>query len=354
MLYRRHDAGLELERMVTVRHSGVPRSDGHGKDRELPPLTSENPAMNMVLHQLEQLAPVQATVLIQGESGTGKEVIARALHHHSPRRSAPFVRVNCAALPEGLLESELFGHERGAFTGATRQRPGKFELADGGTLFLDEIGAAEQKVQARLLRVLQEREFERVGGTQTLRVDVRVIAATNADLLERVQTGGFREDLYYRLNVVPLQLPPLRERSEDIPRLARHFVEQAAVRNSLAVHSLSPEVLECLQRYPWPGNVRQLENTIERMVVLAQGNVITIADVPDELADFAAGVPDQNAWSPHSFTEARKRFERSYLCQALRQHNGVITRVADAIGMSRKNLYMKLEHLKIDYDRFRR
>ena len=319
---------------------------------KVPAVDTRSPRMLELLGQLERLAAAQATVLIQGESGTGKEIFARALHSHSPRRHGSFVRLNCTALPEGLLESELFGHERGAFTGATRQRAGRFELADGGTLFLDEIGAADRSVQLRLLRVLQEREFERVGGTQTLAVDVRGIAATNADLQEEVRNGSFREDLFYRLNVVPMSLPALRERCEDIPLLVARFIRQAARKNGCAVEGIEDSAVERLQAYPWPGNVRQLENAIERMVILAGSRELTVADIPVEILDWReeeelAGLQDC------SFHEARALFERRFLCDALRRYKGVISQVADSISMSRKNLYMKLEHLEIDYDRFR-
>jgi two-component system, NtrC family, response regulator AtoC len=316
-----------------------------------PLLASENPRMRHLLAQVAAVAEAQATVLIWGESGTGKEVIARALHERSQRRGGPFVRVNCGALPEGLLESELFGHERGAFTGATRQRPGKFELADGGTLLLDEVGAAEAKVQTRLLRVLQEKEFERVGGTQTIRVQVRVLAATNADLGRAVQQGTFREDLYYRLNVVPLEVPPLRDRREDIPRLAQLFLQRAAARNGRLVHGFAAAAIEHLQGCAWPGNVRQLENAVERMVVLSREEELTVADIPPELRNGLEPGLDQD--TPRSFAEARSRFEHGYLCRALQQHNGVIAHVAEAIGMSRKNLYTKLDQLQIDYRLYR-
>jgi two-component system nitrogen regulation response regulator NtrX len=251
-----------------------------------------------------------------------------------------------------VLESELFGHERGAFTGAVRQRPGRFELADGGTLLLDEIGAADAKVQLRLLRVLQEHEFERVGGTETLRVDVRVVAATNVDLRVEVREGRFREDLYYRLSVVPVRVPALRERRDDIPLLVEHFLTESVARNGSPVRGIAVPAVERLQAYPWPGNVRQLENVVEQMVVLAVGEHLTVADLPAEIADWREQ-RECPAAAPASFREARAVFERRYLCEALRRHRGVIAQVADAIGMSRKNLYMKLDSLEIDYDRFR-
>ena len=313
-------------------------------------LRSDSPAMQRILEQLDYIAAAEATVLIGGESGTGKGVLANALHQRSRRRGRPFVRLNCAGLPESLLESELFGHERGAFTGAIGRRAGRFELADRGTLFLDEIGAASEKVQLRLLRVLQEREFERVGGTQTLRVNVRLIAATNADLGRAVKEGSFRGDLYYRLNVVPIRLPPLRQRREDIPMLARHFVRQAGRRNRRPALHLADEVLDWMRAYPWPGNIRQLENAVERMVVLARGTCIGARQIPEEMRHWT----DEEEQGNLPFKEARQQFERHYLRDVLSRYNGVISQVADAIGMSRKNLYMKLEQLDIDYDGFRR
>ena len=246
-------------------------------------MITRNSFMRHFLKQLDCMAATRATVLIQGESGTGKEVLAHAIHYSSRRREGPFVRLNCASLPEGMLESELFGHERGAFTGAVRQRPGRFELAHEGTLFLDEIGAADTKVQLRLLRVLQEREFERVGGTQTLSVDVRIVAATNADLKKEVGKGRFREDLFYRLNVVPVRLPALRERSEDIPLLIDHFLKLYAGRNKCAVVKIDPEAVKRLQAYPWPGNIRELENIVERMAIFTRHNVLRVEDVPQEI-----------------------------------------------------------------------
>ena len=315
-------------------------------------LISRSPRMRPLLDQLECLAAVQATVLIQGESGTGKDVFAHAIHHLSPRRDESFVRLNCASLPEGVLESELFGHEKGAFTGALRQHPGRFELAHQGTLFLDEIGAADARVQLRLLRVLQEREFERVGGTQTLKVDVRVIAATNVDLRQEVEKGRFREDLFYRLNVVPVELPALRERPEDIPLLIDHFLELCARRNKRPVKRIESEAVERLQAYGWPGNIRELENIVERMVIFSPKGHLGVADIPREILEEREGKAPEEMGTG-SFQVARTVFERRFLCAALRRHRGVITQVAEAVGMSRKNLYMKLEHLQIDYERFR-
>ncbi len=315
-------------------------------------LITRNPYMKTLLDQLGNLAEARATILIQGESGTGKEVFAHAIHERSPRCRGPFVRLNCAALSEGVLESELFGHEKGSFTGAMRQHAGRFEQAHRGTLFLDEIGAADPRVQLRLLRVLQEQEFERVGGTRTLKVDARVIAATNADLRREVLRERFREDLFYRLDVLPVHLPPLRARREDIPLLVDYFIRAASQKNQRAISQISEEALAQLQDYPWPGNIRQLENTVERMVVLARRPRLEAGDIPEEIVRWREEKALAELGS-YSYRAAREQFDRRFLCEALRRHNGVISQVAEAIDMSRKNLYMKLEHLKIDYERFR-
>jgi DNA-binding NtrC family response regulator len=251
-------------------------------------LWGESEAVRQVLVAIGQMAPVSSTVLIEGESGTGKELVARAIHKLSPRRSKPFIAVNVGALPETLLESELFGHEKGAFTGAAERRIGRFELADGGTLFLDEIGEIPQNVQVKLLRVLEEREVTRVGGTQTIPVDVRVVAATNRPLRESVAMGGFRSDLFYRLNVLRIYLPPLRERRDDIPLLVRRFVQEFSLAHGREFHGISAEAMQALANYAWPGNVRELRNLIESMVVLATGREIGIADIPAAIREGGA------------------------------------------------------------------
>ncbi|MDQ2669746.1 MAG: sigma-54 dependent transcriptional regulator, partial [Gemmatimonadota bacterium] len=250
-------------------------------------IIGESPAIQEVLVKIEQIAPVSSTVLIQGESGTGKELVAKAIHDLSPRRGMPFIAVNCAAIPDTLLESELFGHEKGAFTGAAERRLGRFELADDGTIFLDEVGEMTPATQVKLLRVLESRTFFRVGGTQPIRVDVRVVAATNRSLKEQVQLGNFRDDLFYRLNVLNIYLPPLRERRSDIPLLVRRFIREFAKRHEREFRGITPEAMERLVNAPWPGNVRQLRNLVESMVVLAHGAEIRAADIPDDVDEAA-------------------------------------------------------------------
>jgi formate hydrogenlyase transcriptional activator len=297
-------------------------------------------AIKHVLRQVEIAAPADTTVLIQGETGTGKELIARALHTLSARKERTFVKLNCAAIPGGLLESELFGHEKGAFTGAVAQKVGRFELADGGTLFLDEIGEIPLDLQPKLLRVLQEQEFERLGGTRTLRVNVRLIAATNRDLAKMVAAGEFRSDLYYRLNVFPLNLPPLRQRPEDIPPLVRYFVAQHARRLNRTIESIPAEAMTALTRYPWPGNVRELENFIERSVLLSPGPVLRVA-----VEDLKAPALTDTA-APVTLADA----EREHILSALREANWVLggpNGAAVRLGMKRSTLHWKMKKLNI-------
>jgi len=326
---------------------------GLSRPRPRPLLKTRNRRMKRLLNELPRVARSSSTVLIQGESGTGKEVVARAVHDQSRRRAAPFVSVNCASLPDGVLESELFGHERGAFTGAVRQHAGRFELAHEGTLFLDEIGAADARVQLRLLRVLQEREFERVGGTRTLHTNVRVVAATNVDLRSEVRAGRFRQDLFYRLNVLPVELPPLRERREDVPLLIDHFLACLPPDPVTGSLTIAPEAVVALQAYPWPGNVRELENTLENMAVYAVGGCLRPSDIPAQVAEWRDDA-ELTEMGAVSYREAQRCFERRFLCDALRRHHGVVAHAASAIGMSRKNLYSRMSRLEIDYDRYRR
>ncbi len=296
-----------------------------------------SPAMQEVFATIRQAAPTRATVLIQGESGTGKELVARALHQCSPRRDGPFVPVHCASLSPTLLESELFGHEKGAFTGAVERRRGRFELADGGTLFLDEIGEIDAALQVKILRVLEERKFERVGGTETLHVDVRLVAATNRDLKQKVADGTFREDLFYRLYVVNLTLPPLRDRDGDVVLLAQHYLKSLAAENGKPGLSLAPEALDALAAYPWPGNVRELRNVIERMVVLGAGPVLTARDLPPAVRAAAAPAPATTRAG-----RVLRDAERQLILEALRRHKDNRTQAAQDLGISRRTLHRKL------------
>jgi DNA-binding NtrC family response regulator len=312
--------------------------------------------MQEIFQIIRTVADTDATVLIQGESGTGKELIARAIHYNSRRKERPFVVVSCSALPETLLESELFGHERGAFTGAVRQRIGRFELADGGTVFLDEIGEMTPAVQLKLLRVLQEREIERVGGSQTIKVDVRVIAATNRDLQQAMRDRLFREDLFYRLNVVPVKLPPLRERLDDVPLLSGHFLKKYCAKNNRPLLSLSAPALSALMRYPFPGNVRELENTIERSVIMATGDTIRSIDV-GPAGPGSAPAASLLSGDLQPFQKMKKdcieRFERDYLSRLLRMYRGSITKAAKHAGMNGKNFHEKMARYGLKKEDFK-
>jgi len=312
-------------------------------DRLDRPLVGQSPAMQALARTAQQAAASNATILLRGESGTGKEILARAIHRWSPRRDRPIVTVNCVALSEELLESELFGHEKGAFTGAHQRKLGKVELAHAGTLFLDEIGDIRQPLQAKLLRLLQEQEFERVGGTRPIRVDVRFVAATNTDLERAMKQGAFRQDLYYRLNVVSLRLPPLRERTEDLEPLARHFVEKYSAELKRPPKPISPAALALLTEYDWPGNVRELENAIERAVVLATGPDIGPRDLP-----IVPVAPDEAA-PPESanYHEAVLRFKRELLRASLDRMSGNQTRAAEMLGLQRTYLSRLLRELGV-------
>lgn len=319
-------------------------------------IVGDSPSLRQVLTKVEQVAQTAATVLLRGETGTGKEMVARAIHINSPRESRPFVRVNCAALAPGVLESELFGHEKGAFTGAVARRPGRFELADGGTLFLDEVGDLPLDVQVKLLRVLQEREFERVGGAETIKVDVRVISATHRDLERLIADGRFREDLYYRLNVFPITLPPLRDRTNDIPLLVEHFVQKYAQSTGKMVRGADAQATAMLSSYPWPGNVRELENVIERALILATGNTLSAGDLDFGIrraVSAPAAVADPGSGSLDSGRSLYKRLseqERNEIVSAVDRAQGNIAHAARALGINRSTLYYRmrkhgLEHL---------
>ena len=304
-------------------------------------IIGESPAMSELLDMLAVVARSEATVLITGESGTGKELIASALHYNSPRRNAPFVKINCAALAENLLESELFGHEKGAFTGADRRRDGKFMQADGGTLFLDEIGETSPAMQAKLLRALQEREIQRIGGHETLKVDVRMIAATNRVLEEEVEKGTFREDLYYRLNVVSLHVPSLRERKEDIPLLTTHFVEKFAAKNNRRVAGITPRCMDMLINYHWPGNVRELENAVERGIILMRGDYLDDSLLPLPVRKAFAATGDSAPTDP-CVPDTLEDAEKMVIVKTMRECNGNKSEAARRLGITRKTLLNKL------------
>lgn len=321
-------------------------------------LLSKNPRMLEIFELMKSVGETGTTVLIEGETGTGKELVARAIHETSRGRSdCPLVVVNCAALPENLLESELFGHEKGAFTSAVNRRKGRFELADGGTLFLDEVGDIPASMQVKLLRVLQEREFERVGGTEKIQVDVRVIGATNRNLQTMVKEGKFREDLFYRLNVFKIDLPPLRERPEDIPLLATHFAEKYA-REGQPPCQIVPEAMEVILSYSWPGNIRQLENAIERAVVTAKEGLIRRENLPAELTTPSSrkvSLPiDLSRPLPEQLSEFTREYERRYLRRALRKCRGHVGRCARLSGLSRRSVTAKIAQYKIDTSSFKR
>jgi two-component system response regulator AtoC/two-component system nitrogen regulation response regulator NtrX len=317
-------------------------------------IVGRSPVMARLFDTIAKVADTDVTVLIRGESGTGKELVANALHYRSPRRAKPMIKMNCAALSRELVESELFGHERGAFTGAIARREGKFEAADGGTLFLDEVGDMPLETQAKLLRALQEKEFERVGGNAPIRVDVRVLSATNQDLEGAVREGRFREDLYYRLRVIELTIPPLHERREDIPLLVEHFLKDAAGRFGRAIKPLAADALRACVAHRWKGNVRELRSAVEQALLLAPGAEITAADLfGGEVGTPAAdAVPD--AKSGLSFRDAKAQlvesFERDFLLQALRRHGGNISKAAEEVGMYRQNFQQKMRELGISVE----
>jgi DNA-binding NtrC family response regulator len=315
-----------------------------GKRYEYPNIVARSTAMQEVLAAVERVAPTNSTVLIGGESGVGKEIVARAIHQRSRRAAGPFVKINCTAIPENLLESELFGYEKGAFTGATTSKPGKFELADKGSLFLDEIGDVPPATQAKLLRVLQEREFERLGGTRTLKVDVRLIAATNRDLRAALEQGTFREDLYYRLNVVPIDVPPLREHKEDIAGLAEHFLKKYRKESGGDIRGISPGALQLLTSFHWPGNVRELENIIERAATFAKGQLIEAGDIHLD-TERAKPADSSTAFIPVGMT--LDQWEDEIIRESLRRSNGNKSQAARLLGLSRNALRYRLSKIGI-------
>lgn len=308
--------------------------------------------MQEVFRVIAKVAPTSSTVMIYGESGTGKELVAQEIHRHSPRAKKSFVKINCAAIPANLIESELFGHERGAFTGAVSSKPGRFELAHEGTLLLDEVAEMPLEMQVKLLRVLQEQEFTRVGGLHPIRVDVRIVTATNKDLEAEVKAGRFREDLFYRLNVVPVRLPPLRERREDVEALVRIFIQEFSKKLKVRISSIEPACLEALKQHAWPGNIRQLENVIERMVLMADSEVLRVSDLPVELRPepVSLGVAGEGS-GESSFKETvrlrTQAVERELIEKALEELGGNVTRTAEKLGISRKGLQLKMKELGV-------
>ena len=350
---RLRDENRSLKKAVEVRHQMI----------------GDSAALKQVMAAIGRAAPTNATVLIQGESGVGKELVARTIHRNSLRSRERFVQVNCAAIPEELIESELFGHEKGSFTGATEKQVGKFEQADKGTIFLDEIGDMSAKTQAKVLRVLQEGEVERLGSARTMKVDVRVIAATNKNLEEEIEKGHFRDDLYFRLAVIPVHVPPLRERPEDIPSLVRHFMEHFTRENNLRPKRITPAALDALQRYRWKGNIRELRNTVERLIIMTGGEAIDVADLPEIVRSPAApgGVAPKSgdalsALSALSATsrsgetkagtlrEFKDNAERAFLVAKLRESGWNISKTAEVIDTPRSNLYKKLEQYQISQE----
>ncbi|WP_449244319.1 sigma-54-dependent transcriptional regulator [Desulfobacca acetoxidans] len=315
-------------------------------------IIGQSPAMQQLREQVRIVAPTNAWVLITGENGTGKELVAWAIHRFSKRAAKPFVEVNCAAIPEDLIESELFGHEKGAFTGATAKRRGKFDQAHEGTLFLDEIADMSLKTQAKVLRILQEQRFERVGGNRPIQVDVRVVAATNKNLEELIGQGQFREDLYYRINVIPIAVPPLKERTEDIPLLIEYFLKEFARADASRPKIMTPEAVDILRRQPWPGNVRELKNFVHRLAILTPGRVIDAPHLPDNLRQEKPRTESESHFLQiNSFKEARSRFEKEFIRRKLVEFQGNVGLTAEAIGLERSHLYKKIRSYGLEHGR---
>ena len=331
------DENKSLKRAVEVRHQMV----------------GESPGLRQVWDSIKRASPTNATVLLLGESGVGKELVARSIHRNSLRSRDRFVQVNCAAIPEELIESELFGHEKGSFTGATEKQIGKFEQADRGTIFLDEVGDMSPKTQAKVLRVLQEGEVERLGSARTIKVDVRVIAATNKDLEQEIEKGNFREDLYFRLSVIPIRVPPLRDRRDDIPALVKHFADLFSRDNNRRLPRFTPAALEYLQKARWKGNVRELKNTVERLIIMTPGDTLDVDDLRDIVkleSKPAAGAPESDKERPGTLREFKESAERAFLVDKLRENGWNISKTAEVIGTPRSNLYKKLEQYGISQE----
>src|SRR5919109_1053816 len=332
---RLRDENRSLKKAVEVRHQMI----------------GDSAALKQVMAAIGRAAPTNATVLIQGESGVGKELVARTIHRNSLRSRERFVQVNCAAIPEELIESELFGHEKGSFTGATEKQVGKFEQADRGTIFLDEVGDMSAKTQAKVLRVLQEGEVERLGSARTIKVDVRVIAATNKDLEQEIEKGNFREDLYFRLSVIPIRVPALRDRREDIPALVKHFADLFSRENNRRAPRFTHAAYEYLQRARWKGNVRELKNTVERLIIMTPGDVVDVDDLRDVVRlDTKPVGPDNERERPGTLREFKESAERAFLVGKLRENNWNISKTAEVIGTPRSNLYKKLEQYGISQE----
>ncbi|HKF44998.1 MAG TPA: sigma-54 dependent transcriptional regulator [Thermoanaerobaculia bacterium] len=347
---------LSLERVILTAQKAIERRDllaqvasFRGRSESEATLLGESPAMEQLRREIARVAPTDARVLITGENGTGKELVARSIHRQSERADSILVEVNCAAIPEELIESELFGHMKGSFTGAAEDRRGKFEEADGATLFLDEVGDMSARTQSKVLRALQEGRFTRVGGSKAISSDARVLSATNKNLAEEIRRGTFREDLFFRLAVVPIAVPPLRERRQDVPLLARHFLQQASLRFGRRPKTLSPGALEAFEGYRWPGNVRELKNVVERLMILSPADEIRREDLPAEILEGEMSSPPLPPDTP--LKNAREDFERRYILAALRRHRGNITRAAEELQIERSNLYRKLRSYGIEVER---
>ncbi len=361
------DKPLSTERGLTTIRNELDRSQLREENRSLKRVVEgrqevigSSPVLKNVLDAVVRAAPTNATVLIQGESGVGKELVARLIHRNSQRTRERFIQVNCAAIPDDLIESELFGHEKGSFTGATEKQIGKFEQADRGTIFLDEVGDMSLKTQAKVLRVLQEGEVERLGSSKTLKVDVRVIAATNKDLEEEIEKGNFREDLFFRLSVIPIYVPALRDRSEDIPPLVRFFADLFSRDNNFRAKKFTAAAMDLLQRHRWKGNIRELRNTVERLLIMSPSDAIDVGDLPGSIrVESRAAVPDnhkekdrdkdnkEKELPPETLKEFKEVSEREFIVRKLRENNWNISKTAEAIGTPRSNLYKKLEQYNI-------
>jgi two-component system nitrogen regulation response regulator NtrX len=352
---------LSLDKVLLVAQRALERKKLEIENRALKAdlekkwqLVGDSEKMQALTQQIGMAAQSNSRVLILGESGTGKELVARLLHERSPRSNGPFIEVNCAAIPQELIESELFGHEKGSFTGASERKIGKFELANEGSLFLDEIGDMTLQTQAKVLRVLESQVFQRVGGAKSIKVDVRIIAATNKDLAEEVKKSGFREDLFFRLNVIPITVPPLRERKDDIPQLAKFFIEVFASESGTRPKGFDTEVVRMFQSYNWPGNIRELRNAVERLMIMVPSPVISAADIAAlGMFDPGRGIKEIDFFSYATLRDARDAFEKDFICRKLQENDWNISRTADAISVERSNLHKKIKSYGISESRIK-